>query len=199
MEIFSNVKCINELIHISRDNNIRLLDLLILEYIYTEKKKLVVPDEMLAKTYGCTDTCIYQALQRLIIKELVNYPTVNEEYLLSNSGNEFIEKLIAGKKKKISVKEEMEMFNKFWSIYPVKKGKSNALKAWKKLNINEGLFKLIIDGLNKEMAYRNLNKNKSVFIPEWMYPQGWINQKRWEDEWEVDNVYNKPKYFNYDR
>lgn len=100
MEIFSNVKCINELIHISRDNNIRLLDLLILEYIYTEKKKLVVPDEMLAKTYGCTDTCIYQALQRLIIKELVNYPTVNEEYLLSNSGNEFIEKLIAGKKKR---------------------------------------------------------------------------------------------------
>ena len=193
-EIFSNIKCINEFIHICRDNNIKLLDLLILEYIYTEKKKLVVPDEMLSKTYGCNDATIYQSLQRLIIKELILYPTIDEEYLLSSQGNKFIEKLIRGKKKQASIAEEKEMFDKFWYIYPVKKGKTQALKAWKNLNINKILFEDIMNGLKKEISYRILNKNKSTFIPEWMYPQGWINQKRWEDEWEVNNTYNKPKY-----
>ncbi|ENB9667650.1 phage replication protein [Pseudomonas putida] len=84
-----------------------------------------------------------------------------------------------------------DLFPKFWKLYPNKKGKAAAEKAWKKLKVTDDLFTLIAQGLAKQCASPGWIKDKGQFIP---HPATWLNGKRWEDEVEVpaDNVHHLP-------
>lgn len=72
-----------------------------------------------------------------------------------------------------------DLFPKFWKLYPNKKGKSNAEKAWKKLKVTDDLFALIADGLARQVVCAEWTKDGGQFIP---HPATWLNGKRWEDE-----------------
>ena len=72
-----------------------------------------------------------------------------------------------------------DLFPKFWTLYPNKKGKAAAEKAWKKLKVTDDLFTLIAQGLAKQCASQAWLKDKGQFIP---HPSTWLNGKRWEDE-----------------
>lgn len=72
-----------------------------------------------------------------------------------------------------------DLFPKFWKLYPNKKGKTAAEKAWKKLKVTDDLFTLITQGLAKQCASQAWTKDKGEFIP---HPATWLNGKRWEDE-----------------
>lgn len=83
-----------------------------------------------------------------------------------------------------------DLFPKFWKLYPNKKGKANAEKAWKKLKVTDELFTLIASGLAKQVVCAEWTKDGGQFIP---HPATWLNGKRWEDEVKpASNVHQFP-------
>lgn len=84
-----------------------------------------------------------------------------------------------------------DLFARFWALYPNKKGKTSAEKAWAKLKVSESLFNLIADGLARQVVSDAWIKDGGQFIP---HPSTWLNGKRWEDEVRlVSNVHQFPQ------
>ena len=72
------------------------------------------------------------------------------------------------------VKQENEKFIQFWQIYPRKTNKSYAQKVFLKLNPSDELFLVILKSLQKYPFSKD-----QQYIP---HPSTWLNNKRWEDE-----------------
>lgn len=72
-----------------------------------------------------------------------------------------------------------DLFEKFWKLYPNKKGKANAQKAWARLKVTDDLFAIIADGLARQVCCDAWLKDGGAFVP---HPATWLNGKRWEDE-----------------
>ncbi|WP_336352993.1 YdaU family protein [Pseudomonas atacamensis] len=84
-----------------------------------------------------------------------------------------------------------DLFPKFWKLYPNKKGKAAAEKAWKKLKVTADLFGQIAEGLAAQVVCEAWVKDGGQFIP---HPATWLNGKRWEDEVKVvSNVHPFPQ------
>ena len=70
-------------------------------------------------------------------------------------------------------------FEVFYSAYPKKVAKPDALKAWLKLKPDDDLFREIITGLYKWIASDQWQRDDGRYIP---YPATWLNHQRWEDD-----------------
>ncbi len=70
-------------------------------------------------------------------------------------------------------------FSRFWSEYPKKVSKSSALKAFARIDPDEGLLQQMLSALKKQKASRQWTKDNGEFIP---HPATWLNQERWNDE-----------------
>lgn len=70
-------------------------------------------------------------------------------------------------------------FKDFWKVYPRKRGKEDAERAWKRLTAREkqkalaALPAYIADYQQNNISFK--------------YPQGWLNGKRWKDYEEEDS------------
>jgi len=95
--------------------------------------------------------------------------------------------------KKTKGKPVLENFNEFWSAYPKKVGKKDAVKAWRKLKPDETLTKTILDGVQKWQASKQWAEDGGRFIP---HPATFLNGERWNDECEPAKPVYTPK--NYD-
>ena len=71
---------------------------------------------------------------------------------------------------------------KFWEAYPKKVAKKEALKAFKKLNPDESLFKVILKALKPQRDSAQWKRDGGQYIP---HAASWLNGRRWEDE--LDN------------
>ena len=69
-------------------------------------------------------------------------------------------------------------FESFWSAYPKKIGKADALKAWKKNHAEQHIDKALktIERMKQTDQWK---RDGGRFIPN---PATWINQGRWDDE-----------------
>jgi DNA replication protein DnaC len=76
---------------------------------------------------------------------------------------------------------EVTFFDQFWSAYPKKKAKQDALKAWKKITPipDQTFLDTILAALKAAKASEEWTKDGGKFIP---YPATWLNGRRWEDE-----------------
>lgn len=70
-------------------------------------------------------------------------------------------------------------FALFWEQYPVKKGKQDALKAWRKLKPSGDLLDTIMAALKAQKASPDWQKDGGKYI---QHPATWLNGCRWEDE-----------------
>ncbi len=70
-------------------------------------------------------------------------------------------------------------FSEFWKIYPKRKGKEYARKAWWKLKPDNQLCLLIFDAVEKQQKSEEWQKDGGKYIP---HPATWLNGRRWEDE-----------------
>jgi hypothetical protein len=70
-------------------------------------------------------------------------------------------------------------FAEFWSAYPRKESKADALKAFLKLKPDADLFALILAGLQRAKDADQWIKDDGKFIP---HASTWLNKRRWEDE-----------------
>ena len=71
-------------------------------------------------------------------------------------------------------------FDTFWSIYPKKRSKGAAEKAWAKIKPDEQLMEQIISALERAKTSADWQKDGGQFIP---YPATWLNAKGWEDDY----------------
>ena len=92
---------------------------------------------------------------------------------------------------KMPTNTQLEDFKKLWNLYPRKKHRDRAYKAYKKAIKDGTTNKQIQDGiinLKKEIAYKGTEMS---FIP---YGSTWFNGKCWEDEYEIGNVEQSNDY-----
>jgi hypothetical protein len=69
-----------------------------------------------------------------------------------------------------------EDFNNFWSLYPNRKAKQDALKAWHQVKPDPDKVRQALIWQRKQEQW---TKDKGAFIP---LPASWLRGKRWEDE-----------------
>jgi hypothetical protein len=79
-------------------------------------------------------------------------------------------------------------FDKWYSLYPKKRSRGAAVKAWEKLTKGMTLeeveqFSLELRNATKaQIAYQQKASQGGDFVPEWPYPATWLNGMRWLDE-----------------
>lgn len=76
-------------------------------------------------------------------------------------------------------------FERFWAVYPKKRNKGDAWKAWKSLKPSEKLVTAIIAAVERAKHSVQWRKDEGQFIP---YPASWLRAGGWEDEEHVDVV-----------
>jgi len=82
----------------------------------------------------------------------------------------------------------MKEFELFWRAYPKKVGKGSARRAWLKIKDTSG----ILEGIENSKRFWASEGTDKQYIP---MPSTWLNQERWEDEYEVDLRSDKQKMF----
>ncbi|MDY6845408.1 MAG: hypothetical protein SVW57_15125, partial [Thermodesulfobacteriota bacterium] len=93
---------------------------------------------------------------------------------------ETIKKLLNKNKEYVYArKEKVILFDIFWEAFKDKRGKEKALKAWTSIKLTPGLFDKIVSGA-KAYAKERVNILARQGTPK--MAQGWLNDKRWEDE-----------------
>ena len=75
-------------------------------------------------------------------------------------------------------------FLRFWSAYPNKKDKADALKAWKKRNGTMPDVETLLTAIEAQKEWR-ARAGPNEFRPEWKHPATWLNKGSWEDEVEI--------------
>jgi hypothetical protein len=89
-----------------------------------------------------------------------------------------IDKNIYKEKEKVADAPVVSDFERFWSAYPKKVGKANALKEWKKASPE---IESVLQSLSRQKAWRE-NPAEGEFIPAWKDPERWIKAGCWNDE-----------------
>jgi len=83
-------------------------------------------------------------------------------------------------------KKRAESFELFWDAFAYKRGRGGAEKAWNAIpRLTDELMEKILEAARKEAAQRKL------LIEAGRTPkmaQGWISERRWEDEYESQTV-----------
>ena len=88
-------------------------------------------------------------------------------------------------KKREEKKREEEIigrFSRFWYVYPNKVKKSVAEKSWVKLAPDDALTDRIVADVERRVKTEWIGEGKK-YVP---HPTTYLNQRRWEDETEVD-------------
>ncbi|HGY9636473.1 TPA: helix-turn-helix domain-containing protein [Pseudomonas putida] len=74
--------------------------------------------------------------------------------------------------------ETAAAFEQFWKLYPKKKSRKDALKAWEKLDPDAELQAVLVGSLAKHCVSRDWTKEGGRFIPN---AATWLNGERWHD------------------
>ncbi len=82
-------------------------------------------------------------------------------------------------KENIQKKNTLAHFETFWKIYPKKKSKGQAEKAWKATKPDEQLLATMIATIERATKSEDWLKEGGKWIP---YPATWLNAKGWADE-----------------
>lgn len=69
-------------------------------------------------------------------------------------------------------------FSSFWSVYPRKDKKPDAMKAWRALRPNAALLETILANVHQRIASVEWQSDGGKYIP---LPASYVRQRRWED------------------
>ena len=84
------------------------------------------------------------------------------------------------------------LFNEFWRVWPKarKTGKAAAFKVWERDNLDENADEIINAVRGRDEKDPQWKRNGGQFIP---MPSTYLNQERWNDEWESDREVSKKR------
>ena len=75
---------------------------------------------------------------------------------------------------------ETEDFLSFYSAFPKKRNRPQAIKAWTKINPTPELIREIMQGLESAKASEEWNRESGRYIP---YPASWLNAEGWLNDY----------------
>jgi len=70
-------------------------------------------------------------------------------------------------------------FLRFWGIYPKKKSKDDALRAWRQINPSNGTMDLIVAAIDWQKNTDEWIREEGKYIP---YPATYLRRGAWKDE-----------------
>ena len=106
--------------------------------------------------------------------------TVTVTVTVSDTDKEPIAEKTTQKKETENRKKKIaEGFDEFWSAYPRKVAKPNALRAFEKVCPDDSLLTKMLTAIDRAKASPQWTKDGGQFIP---HPATWLNAHRWEDE-----------------
>ncbi len=82
-------------------------------------------------------------------------------------------------------------FDAFWALYPKKKAKTAAMKAWTKLQPDADLQRDILGAVREQITGIDWNRDGGQYIP---HPASWLNGARWHDTVDVAVILDQSKY-----
>jgi len=142
---------------------------------------------------GCSRSSHYKILTpNLGVKTVTDLVTVTESVIVGVTESVTgIKQTIELTKRERVIRTYEETFENFWSAYPKKKSKGDALKAWLKINPDEQLQQTIIAAVLLATTQDfDWQKDGGQFIP---HASTYLNGKRWEDEITQKNQGNVAK------
>jgi len=74
---------------------------------------------------------------------------------------------------------QRDRFERFWRVYPKRKAKDDAWRAWQKRNPDDLLTQTILEAVERQCRGPDWIKDGGKYIP---HPATWLNQGRWQDE-----------------
>jgi hypothetical protein len=83
----------------------------------------------------------------------------------------------AGARAPLTGTDFTESFEQFWQLYPLKKNRHRALKAWLRLRPSAALVTEILDALTSQAD--ELTRDDGEYCP---HAVSWLKNRRWEDE-----------------
>lgn len=83
----------------------------------------------------------------------------------------------------INKENYIKEFEKFWKHYPRKLKKQKSLEAFIKCKPTKELVEIMIKQVERFKDTKQWKEENGKYIP---HPTTWINNKRWEDEFETD-------------
>jgi hypothetical protein len=115
--------------------------------------------------------------------DLIKSAHVDRDNTLINQNNTppIIPPQAAKPKPKPKPKVDLAQFDVFWTAYPKKVDKQDAVKVWEKLNPNAELFEKIMSGLNRSVAFDHRFRERQ-YTPA---PARWLRAENWNDEFEL--------------
>lgn len=160
------------------------------EITISRKIKLLESKNYISIEYekrGCQVISRKLRLTKMLIDDYQNCKStinknVKENIISNNNINNNILKENYNKRKN-EVENLESKFNAFWKEYPKKVSKENARKWFIKNKPSDELFNEMIKSLERFKELDDWKKQNGKYIP---YPSTWLNQKRWEDEFETD-------------
>ena len=78
-----------------------------------------------------------------------------------------------------TARARLSEFDWFWSEYPKKKARLDALKAWKATADIRPDTEILIAAIDRQIKSEDWQRAGGQFIP---YPATWLNGARWDDE-----------------
>ena len=75
---------------------------------------------------------------------------------------------------------QKDRFEEFWKLYPRKRNKYDAMRAWEVIEPDSELFEQIMSGLRKAVNSKEWKEQDGRYIP---YPATWLRKYRWLDEY----------------
>lgn len=70
-------------------------------------------------------------------------------------------------------------FDQFWKLYPKKKSRKDAVKAWEKLKPDAELRQTMLTALTSHCVSRDWTKDDGQYVPN---AATWLNGEKWQDE-----------------
>lgn len=113
------------------------------------------------------------------IMDTLGFQMENTDFQMDTKGKISEKKGSKGKRSEDNIKSYSLDFNKFWKIYPNKKGKGKAFESWEKINPSKKLVDKILKAIDEQKESLPWTRERGKFIP---HPTTWLNQNRWDDE-----------------
>lgn len=88
--------------------------------------------------------------------------------------------------KKLSKEKYSALFERWYSVYPVKKSRLAAERAFEKLKPDEILLETLIEAVQEQKAAAQRATVAGKWWPAWKHPATWLNEGCWKDEITAD-------------
>lgn len=168
--------------------------------VFMMNDKIAYTESMLATIFRRKETTVRLALETFanfgmveIIDNVITIPNWGKHQSVDKieAHNEYMRKYMKeyrAKQKQIATKSESkkeehsEEFEQFWSVYPKKKSKESARKAFDKA-IKKIDLQTMLDAVEAQKRSKQWKEKDGQFIP---YPATWLNAECWNDEVEAD-------------